>query len=317
MIGQCTDIRPVHVWSLEKDPVARDGLIIAGRRRSPTPCAFDNLTDLLPPGVWRRRCGLVKGCPELPPAKLHEFGLAHAQLRDAMPCKAHNCHHQPRHTDIHCAGTSCQDHSSFGSLKGNDGKQVKYVLIWYSLRLKLQPTMILHENVSGFGVAGLTQHLGRLYVVIPCRMCASEFGLPISRDRQMTILVLREWAFARLRAIGRTDLCTDTALERLVDLISTIRACWRRTCGITWRDCLVSTDDDHAEEHHRNAIRPTVVRRWRDVDAGATMTVSAGGATLPLYGDDRRDSAMGALYPSERHRLDELMLLRKQVSPTS
>ena len=105
-----TGIRPVHVWNLEKDAVARDELIVAGQLRSPTPCAFDNFADLVPPGVWRRRCGFEKAYPALSPARLRELGLARLQLRDMAPCKSHGCMHAPQRTDVHCAGTSCQDY---------------------------------------------------------------------------------------------------------------------------------------------------------------------------------------------------------------
>lgn len=114
----------------------------------------------------------------------------------------------------------------------------------------------------------MVQHLGEHYVIIPSRDCGSDFGFPIARLRQITILVLREWVFANLRTIGRSDLCADAAVQRLVDLTSTLSACCRRTCGITWRDCLVGTDEDHAEEHRRTAARPAVMARWSDVAAG-------------------------------------------------
>ena len=152
--------------------------------------------------------------------------------------------------------------------------------------------------------------LGDLYVVVPSRACGSTFGFPITRLRQITILVLRDWAFANIRAIGRTDLCSDTAVERVVDVTGTLAACCARTCTLTWRAFLVSSDDDHAEEYARNAARPTVLSRWSAIDAGLTTTTSAGGAVLSLYGDDARDSPLGALYPSERHRLDALLAIR-------
>ena len=157
---------------------------------------------------------------------------------------------------------------------------------------------------------GLAQNLGDHYVIIPSRTCGSEFGFPIARLRQLSILVLRDWAFANFRAIGRTDLCSDTAVARVVDLKGTLQACCSRTCAIPWRGFLVSSGAGPVEEHARNAARPTVVARWSAIEAGDTSTTSAGGAVLPVYGDDVRASALGALYPSERHRLDECMAIR-------
>ena len=60
--ASCSGVRHVHVWNLEKDAVAQDELIVSGRRYSPTPCAFTNFSDLVPPGAWRRRCGFERQC---------------------------------------------------------------------------------------------------------------------------------------------------------------------------------------------------------------------------------------------------------------
>ena len=175
-------------------------------------------------------------------------------------------------TDVHVAGTTCTDHSLLGTLNRDDGKNVKFYFVWVAIMRELRPPAIVHENVVGFGFSGLEADLGDLYVICPSRFCASDFGFPIRRSRQMCVLVLRDWVVAGLRAAGHSNKCSDSSLRRLVDLEATLRSCCVRTPTLQWRHFLVATDADQEEERVRNAARPSVVARMQLIDAGETHT---------------------------------------------
>jgi site-specific DNA-cytosine methylase len=166
----CTGItgrrcRVTPVWALEKDTTCKAELVSwfhsLGYHRA---CVFGNLKDLVPQR-WYSDLGFGKNADELPPSDLFEKGLQDTDVFTcSRSCAAHTgqlC--QLRHTDIHVAGTTCVDHSSYGSCSGDEGRNVKFFLIWAALMKKVQPKLILHENVAGFGTTALCEVLGSLY----------------------------------------------------------------------------------------------------------------------------------------------------------
>ena len=262
VIQSATGIPLLPIWALERDKVCQAELINVGRRaHGGRPCVFGDIRDVIVDAGWRRRIGCVKGVKESPPVTLHGLGLQRLDVRTTCRCYAHtDAQHDLRRTHVHVAGTTCTDHSLLGKLKGDAGKNVKFYLVWIALMRKLRPLVIIHENVVGFGTGSLSADLGDLYILCQSRFCASSFGFPIRRKRQMCLLVLRSWMFHGLRSAGHSDKCTDSGVLRLIDLEGTLRHCCTRVRELSWRDFLVASDADHEEDLYygplyRNKLR--------------------------------------------------------------
>ena len=90
--------------------------------------------------------------------------------------------------DIHIAGTPCVDFSSRGTQEGEEGSAQVCFMCWLLHRAAVQEAYIIHENVPGFQVEGLSRALGRWYDVDSALVCPSWFGWPITRKRRYTVL---------------------------------------------------------------------------------------------------------------------------------
>ena len=276
---------------------------------------FGDVLDVIVDPIWRRRLGCDRGIPVLSPAELLRLRLPRTPVSTECKCFAHRgVTHRLVPTDVHVAGTTCTDHSLLGTLNRDDGKNAKCDFVWVAIMRELRPPVIVHENVVGFGFSGLQADLGDLYVICPSRFCASDFGFPIRRPRQMCVLVLRDWVVAGLRAAGHSDKCSDSSLRRLVDLEATLRSCCVRTHALHWRHFLVATDADQEEERARNAARPSVVARMQLIAAGATHTTSKGGEVVSLFPDDVPGGCLASLLPTERRRLSELLSMPHRIA---
>ena len=265
--------------------------------------------------TWHADLGFEQSKAELPPAELYAKGLHNCTLRiDRQPCAVHGdagcalCQ-----SDIHVAGTTCVDHSNYGSCKGDEGRNVKFFLIWAALMKQLLPFTILHENVAGFGVAALTDVLGSIYIICPSVSCSSLMGYPIRRKRQMCILILKAWIYPQLRAANLNHCCNPRDVIKLVGLQDTLDAITRRPCHLTWKDFIVATDDAIAEEVNEAKSRRSVVDRWASVAAGMTTCPDKNGRLQRAFPEDSDSSVLAALLPAERERI-ELAMVDTSVS---
>ena len=112
----------VHsTWALEKDDVCRAELASYFSDLGSDSCVFCNLIELIPDSWWPD-LGFGPNAKELKPLELYAKRLHHATLiLDGQACTAHvGCHTcKLGHSDLHVAGTTCVDHSSYGSCTGS------------------------------------------------------------------------------------------------------------------------------------------------------------------------------------------------------
>ena len=299
------------LWALEKDAVCQAELVSYFGGFGCDTCVFGNLKELIPRSWWAD-LGFAAGAAELelPPTQLYAKRLHHTLLMlDGRHCAAHvgRCTCKLRRSDVHIAGTTCVDHSSYGSCTGDEGRNVKCFLIWCALMRQLCPCIILHENVAGFGTVALHEALGDVYAVCPSVSCASRMGYPIRRKRQMTILVLKAWIYPQLRDAGMASSCNPHDVRNLVDLQRTLDALSKRPCQLTWKDFTVASAEDMREEVAEAARRPGVVRRWAEASAGKASTTDKTGKACRVFAGDRGCPTLEALLPMERERIESVL----------
>ena len=296
----------IPLWALEKDSACKAELAHwFANHGHHAACVFGNLKLLVDPS-WHADLGFAPHSTELPPAQLYANGLHNCTLTiDRQPCAVHGragC--TLRHSDIHVAGTTCVDHSNYGSCKGDEGKNVKLFLIWCALMKQLLPFVILHENVAGFGTTALTETLGALHIICSSVSCSSVMGYPIRRKRQMCILILKKWIYPQLRAANMHSCCNPVDVRRLVGLQDTLDTLSKRPCHLTWHDFIVAPADAITEEVNEAKRRPGVVDRWAAVAAGETTLSDKNGHPQRLFPDDTDSPVLAALLPAERERIE-------------
>ena len=251
-------------WALEKDEVCKAELVSYFDELGGDTCVFGNLKELIPESWWPD-LGFGPTADELTPTQLYAKRLHHATLvLESRACAAHTgCNCKLGQSDLHIAGTTCVDHSSYGSCTGDEGRNVIvfFFLIWAALMRQLLPPIIIHENVTGFGTGALQEVFGDVYVVCGSNACSSLMGYPIRRKRQMCILVLKRWIYPQLRAAGMSTSCNPVDVQHLVNLQATLDALSARPCHLSFTDFIVATpEEQHAE------IREAARRRgWFDV----------------------------------------------------
>ena len=304
-------IMVTHMWALEKDATCKAELVswFAGLGHVQT-CVFGNLKDFVDER-WHSDLGFGKHAVELKPAELFAKGLHNSDVHThSTSCAAHTgpgrhrlCHLP--HTDVHVAGTTCVDHSTYGKCSGDEGKNVKFFLIWASMMKKLQPKIILHENVAGFGTTALSEVLGSLYVICPSVSCSSYMGYPIRRRRQMCILVLKTWIYRQLHQAGMSTFCNPHDVIKLVDLQGTLDLISQRPCHLTWSDFMITGDDSNAATEVAEArARPSVEERWTLAAGGHTEGPDKNGNMCNLFPGDVGSPVLESLLPRERQRVE-------------
>ena len=304
------------LWALEKDATCKAELVAWFSSLGHDTCVFGNLKDIVDRS-WYNDLGFGRGSVELAPSELYAKGLQHSNVcTHSNSCAAHPGRRCPLpHTDVHVAGTTCVDHSNYGTCSGDEGKNVKFFLIWAALMRKTQPYIILHENVAGFGITALSEVLSTLYVVCRSVSCASAMGYPIRRQRQMCILVLKSWIYGQLRDAGMHALCNPDDVTRLVDLQATLDHLSRRPCHLAWSDFLVGDEADAAAEVAEARARPGVVERWARIADGLTEGPDSRGNLTRLFPEDAGSPVLEALLPRERERIELVVRADDQGVP--
>ena len=109
------------LWTLEKDDVCKAELASYFSDLGSDSCVYGNLIALVPESWWAD-LGVGPNAKELTPTELYAKRLHHTKLiLEGHTCAAHvGCHTcKLGHSDVHVAGTTCVDHSSYGSCTGN------------------------------------------------------------------------------------------------------------------------------------------------------------------------------------------------------
>eukprot|EP00973_Karenia_brevis_P090199 12401424-Karenia_brevis.AAC.2 len=157
---------------------------------------YADILDFVPDSM-RKSCGMDGGVQR-----------SNAYLRRVLPfckpkrsawCLRHRKHCVIISTDIHSAGSPCQDHSSLGKGLKFDGIRAKCFYIWVALRRDLKDTVSWHENVLGFGTDELEELLGDMFVIILLVTRPPETGAPTERRRQYVMILLKTWIHKALK----------------------------------------------------------------------------------------------------------------------
>ena len=211
----------------------------------PPRCMFGDIMEFAPPTL-RRLCDRAMSDAMLQWGDGSHMKGVRKALPKAMPnltayCFAHGRVCRLRRAHRHVAGTPCVDHSRFGPRKRSSGPTEVLFLLWVCIRRALQYFIVIHENVPQFGKSSLEEHLGDLYYIV--RLGDIDpylFGWPQRRDRQLCVLVLREWADSFLPAPDTGMLRGHFAFEQHFKLMELVAFMGFRPCEITWRSLLVS-----------------------------------------------------------------------------
>ena len=175
-------IRPVTLSTIEIDKEAQQELLIQQNG-----CVFEDLNDFYVPFLQPVVRQLLKT-----PAKAYDVlkpsVVAGVAVRAEAHCLRHGrrCKLLPAH--VHVAGTCCQDHSDFGNKAALSGKSTPALLAWISLRLLLQETQIIQENVKSFPPSILFEFLGHLYHIEIVTLDSLMFAIPQHRERQYVMM---------------------------------------------------------------------------------------------------------------------------------
>jgi len=213
-------------WYIEKDQVRQEGLILAS---PPGTCVHCDMTDFLPETL-RPACGLDGGV-EMPARALRRL-IPKCRMRIKAWYVKHGRRCTLRHVDICVSGSPCTDHSTNGLRKRFDGPQAKFFYMWVALMRVLLISIIVHENVCGFGDDELRELLGDMYVVMRLELRIADLGQAGNRDRQMCLLFLRVWFCPML---------TDQLFIEDLDAHRVIRNLFARKCTISWWHFLLAT----------------------------------------------------------------------------
>ena len=252
--------------------------------------------------------GLTKKKKGKPDVQAFKKACGHVKTLVLKPkawCYLHGQECELVTADVHVAGTACQDHSSIGANKQEDGVQQVTFIVWIAARRRLREKCILHENVPRFGTKQLIELLGDLYVVNYSRVNACDYGTPMQRPRQYCLLVLKDWIYPQLPEQYRNE----SAVRHLLDFEHTVAACFRATTAVSFRDFAVFDPESIEREKAVLSQRPEVLNRWRLIGQGKTTTINKGGELCQLYADDPPNSCLACLLPAERRRFDDYVKL--------
>jgi hypothetical protein len=220
---------------------------------------FGNILDAVPTSL-RRSCGLDGGS-ELPPDQLRAK-LAYCTPILTMWCLFCNAYCTMTTCHQHRAGSPCQDHSQLGNRAGMSGCKAKYFFIWIALCRALLFTVIVHENVPGFGLADMVDLLGDLYVIIRIELCPSTLGWASCRPRQACICLLRAWIFPVMKDGCSSDQrMSDAVVVNAMDFQNALLNIFGRVCQFTFADYFVATAAERSADKRWARARPLVRRR--------------------------------------------------------
>ena len=111
------------IWSLEKNRSCQHEILALDDASGDESCLFGDIL-LFTPNEHRKKVGLDGGV-EWPASKLEDI-LPYCDVKVKARCKRHRRKCRLKVADVHVAGTSCTDHSSFGKCKRFRGDKAKY-----------------------------------------------------------------------------------------------------------------------------------------------------------------------------------------------
>lgn len=186
-------------------------------------------------------------------------------------------------SDIHWAGTPCQDSSTFNIDRRHfEGPRAKVFWTWAAMVQTLKFPIVFHENVIGFGLKEF-QNVLPIYLVVRLEVDPKREGWATARRRQIICAVLRCWVNHVICDVSNND-----ALEEYMGLRAAYESFFTRTCGFTWHDYMVGTEGDVESCKQWALGRAEVKKRHMEKS---------------LYKDDSNDSLF-ACTTNERRRAD-------------
>ena len=153
----------------------------------------------------------------------------------ARECQSHVACRPPTVT-VDISGSPCQPWSRAGQRRRwNDGRS-DLVLLWAALMLKLEPPVVVHENVSGFPLSVLEDLMQEKYVIhhLPVNPCHVGFTC-VSRPRVYSVMVSR----------SRASVANIPTVYKFVqNFFSSVGG------GLSIRDCCIGSVDEILEEEN-------------------------------------------------------------------
>ena len=286
------------IWSWEKNWSCQNEILALDDSSGDQSCLFGDIL-LCTPDEHRKKVGLDGGV-EWPASKLEKI-LPYCDVKVRAKCKRHCRVCRVKKADIHFAGTSCTDHSSFGKNKKFRGPTAKLFFLWCAMRRKLREKVVIHENVVLFGLAKLRQHLGDLYITMADVTDPETDGYAGTRKRQYTLLILRCLFEGHViedklaDSAGSQSIISPARVDRVVthtmNLPTTRSKLFAAKCGHTWHAYAVGSGEELERDLTWARQRLSVKERWAK-------------PTTTKYVDDGQDSWLGAFTVSERDRFD-------------
>ena len=173
---------PKHLQAIEWFTESQYELMIHPNAPS---CIFNDISEFLVKGV-RPLARQLRG-----PATAQVLGPVIKTGRAIAPsayCIRHKCMCELQCARIHIAGTPCTDFSKMGQQKEVSGGTTLHLLVWIGMRLKLQESVIIQENVVAFDTGFMAGFLGSLYYLDVAVENSLDFGFPVRRERKWTIM---------------------------------------------------------------------------------------------------------------------------------
>jgi len=275
-------------WCIELKPSNHEEILSLQNR--PTHC-FGDIREFVNKS-FRKAVGLDKGT-ELPAKQLRKL-IPFSKPRLQAHCYA--CGKECRLTsgDLHSCGSPCTDHSSMGGQKRFDGPQAKLFYIWVSIIRCLLIRVVIHENVTQFGLAELMEFFSDLYLISLAELDCDLLGWPLMRLRQYALMILKCWIFPVLKdrsanSAGPSDQVL-TIFKQELDYQRSLDHLFRRPCHMSWTDFLMASPADKESDKEWALSRKLVSARHQSA------------AQAEEFPDDEPGSWLWALTYNERCR---------------
>ena len=196
-------------------------------------------------------------------------------------------------SDIHTAGSPCQDFSVQGKGEGWSGKRATCFWVRH-----LRHLIVIHENVCGFGKSECESLLGDLYYIIRVETEVVELGWPEHRKRQLLFMLLKRWSQPVLREAG-ADVVSDSGVESFLNIQAFIDFAFTRRAVYHHVQFARASPEAISAEIVRVSQRASVAERY-NVRAADTYKDAPGSAAASLNTlERRRVAAYAMMFPGD------------------
>jgi hypothetical protein len=225
-------IRLECAWALELNTACQEELLhgVIDGHGGPNHL-FGDVMDVLPPRV-RHTLASSSPCPATARHMIMSSDIVTKLwcLRCGKLCRV------PR-SEIHIAGTPCQDFSALGSRSHLYGRRNQPFWAWASHRAHCREPWIVHENVAQMGTDALVDVLPGYVLVSRTVLCPTALGWPSKRHRQYCL-------FLHKSLVGIDDVSTS-----IRPAIDSVLSCFYRDFSYGLLGYLIGSPDELHEDY--------------------------------------------------------------------